>query len=102
MTVDLSTTNTLLAVMATVSVLQAVGLVAMFAAGYLIVRRLLTVIDGIEARQIAPAAARVNAILGDVHEVTSTVKHGVDSVDGSARWILRLLTRRFRGRGEQP
>ncbi|MEQ1573377.1 MAG: hypothetical protein ABL993_03945 [Vicinamibacterales bacterium] len=93
---DLTTTNVLLGILAAVSVLEALGLVGLFAAGYVLVRRLLKVIDGIESRQIAPAAARVNAILDDVHDVTTTVKSGVDSIDNSLGWMIRLLRRLVR------
>lgn len=94
MTPDLATTNTLLGVMAAVSVLQALGLVGLFVGGFVVVRRLLAVIDGIEARQIAPAATRVNAILDDVHGMTSSMKSGVDHVGGSLRWLLRIIAQR--------
>jgi hypothetical protein len=94
--VDLSTTNVLLGIMAAVSLLQALGLVALFLAGWIVVRRLLRVLQEIEARQIQPAATRVNAILDDVREVTSTVKSGVDNVGGSFGWLLRLARRAAR------
>ena len=96
MTVDLTTTNVLLGIVAAVSVLEALGLVALIVGGGVVFRRLMATIDGIEARQIAPAAARVNAILDDVHDVTSTVKSGVDRVDDSLgwmAWLIRRLTR---------
>ncbi len=93
---DLTTTNVLLGILAAVSVLEALGLVGLFAAGYLLVRRFLKVIEGIESRQIAPAAARVNAILDNVHGVTTTVRSGVDSIDNSLGWMIRLLRRLVR------
>jgi sensor histidine kinase regulating citrate/malate metabolism len=96
MTVDLSTTNVLLGIMAVASALQIIGLLAMIIGGVLVVRRLRAVIDGIESRQIAPAAARLNAILDDVHDVTSSVKHGVGHMGGSLQWIARLVSRRVR------
>ena len=91
--VDLSTTNVLLGILAAVSVLEALALLALFAGGFIVVRRLLRLIKDIEANQIAPAAARVNAILDDVREVTSTVKSGVDSAGHSVSWLVRLARR---------
>ena len=94
MTVDLSTTNLLLGIMAFASALQILGLIALFVAGGIVLKRLRAAIDSIESRQIAPAAARVNAILDDVHAVTSSVKQGTDHVGGVVSWIIRILSRR--------
>src|SRR5690242_11031118 len=96
MTVDLTTTNVLLGIVAAVSVLEALGLVALIVGMGVVFRRLMATIDGIESRQIAPAAARVNAILDDVRDVTSTIKSGVDRVDDSLGWIASLLRRLVR------
>ena len=41
----------------------------------------MTLAQGIEARQVAPAMMRVNAILDDVKNVTATVKQETDRVD---------------------
>lgn len=95
MPADLTTTNTLLGILAAVGVLEALGLIALVAAGYVLFRRLLAVLEGIEARQIVPVTTRVNAILDDVQEVTASVKSGVDRVDSSLGWVVRLLGRRL-------
>lgn len=95
MPADLTTTNTLLGILAAVGVLEALGLVGLFAGGYVVFRRLLAVLEGIEARQIVPVTTRVNAILDDVQEVTASVKNGVDRVDSSLGWVVRLLGRRL-------
>ena len=81
MTIDLTTTNTLLGIMAVVSLLEAVAVVGVFAGGALMFHRVMQVVRGIEERQVAPAAARVNAILDDVKGVTSTVKNEAERVD---------------------
>jgi hypothetical protein len=39
--------------------------------------------QGIEARQVAPAMTRVNAILDDVKEVTTKVKEETERVDNA-------------------
>jgi hypothetical protein len=78
---NLGTTNVILGVMAAVSVLEALLLVGVGVAGYLVYRRVTELIDGLEARQVAPAVARVNAILDDVKVVSAKVKEEAERVD---------------------
>jgi hypothetical protein len=89
---DLQTTNLLLAVMAAVSVLEALAVIGLFVAGFLLYRRVLNVIGGIEDRQVAPAAARINAILDDVRGLTSTVKKDANTVSDTLRGLLAVLS----------
>ena len=70
----LATTNILLGIMAAVSLLEALAVIGVFLGAFLFYRRVMRVIGGIEERQIAPAAAHVNAILDDIKDVTSTVR----------------------------
>jgi hypothetical protein len=81
MATDLTTTNVLLGIMAAVSLLEAVAILGSFIAGALLYRRVLDVVRGIEARQVAPAVERVNAILDDVKSVTATVKDETARID---------------------
>lgn len=81
MAVDLTTTNILLGILAAVSLLEAAAVVGLFVAGALMFHRVMQTVRGIEERQVAPAAARVNAILDDVKGVTSTVKNEAERVD---------------------
>ena len=88
MTAELGTTNLLLGIMAAVSVLEALVIIGMGVAGYMAYRRITSLVDagmvlaqGIEARQVAPAMTRVNAILDDVKEVTTKVKEETERVD---------------------
>ena len=74
MSIDLTTTNVLLGIMAAVSLLEALAVIGLLAGGFLLFRRVMKVVNGIEERQVAPAAARVNAILDDVKNVTAAVK----------------------------
>jgi hypothetical protein len=46
-----------------------------------LVDRTMTIAEGIEARQVAPAMVRVNAILDDVRDVTARVKEETERVD---------------------
>lgn len=88
MSADLSTTNLLLGIMAGVSVLEALVIIGAGVAGFMAYKKVTTLVDqavtlvhGLEARQVAPAMLRVNAILDDVKDVTATVKQETDRVD---------------------
>ena len=88
MSADLSTTNLLLGIMAAVSVLEALVIIGVGVAGFMaykkvtaLVDQTVTLVSGIEARQVAPAMLRVNAILDDVRDVTAKVKQETDRVD---------------------
>jgi hypothetical protein len=85
---ELGTTNLLLGIMAAVSVLEALAVIGMGIAGFMVYKKLTALVDrgmalveGIEARQVAPAMMRVNAILDDVKDVTTKVKEETDRVD---------------------
>jgi hypothetical protein len=78
---NLGTTNLLLGIMAAVSVLEALLLAGVGFAGFMIYRRVMELVDGLEQRQVAPAMARVNAILDDVRDVTAKVKSETERVD---------------------
>jgi len=82
---DLGTTNLLLGVMAVVSVLEALVVVGMAVAGWIIYRRVAELVNGLEQRHIVPLLARVDAILDDVKGVTEKVKDETDRVDHAIR-----------------
>jgi hypothetical protein len=88
MSSELATTNLLLGIMAAVSVLEALLIAAAGIAGFVAYRKVtalldrgLVLADGLEARQVAPAMMRVNAILDDVKDVTARVKEETERVD---------------------
>src|SRR5712671_584214 len=90
MTADLGTTNLLLGIMAAVSVLEALVIIGVGVAGFMAYKKVMVLVDqvmtlaqGIEARQVAPAMTRVNAILDDVKGVTATVKQETERVDNA-------------------
>jgi len=89
---NLATTNVLLGIMAAVSVLESLAVIGFFLGAFLLYRRILHLVGGIEERQVAPAAARVNAILDDIKDVTSTVKEEA----GRVEWVLSSLPRATR------
>ncbi len=83
MSPELGTTNLLLGIMAAVSVLEALAIIGMGVAGFVVYRRVTEILAGIESRQVAPAMIRVNAILDDVKDVTAKVKQETERVDNA-------------------
>ena len=81
----LQTTNTMLGIIAGVSVLEALLILGVGVAGYRVYSRVMTLVNDLEARQVAPTMARVNAILDDVKEVSSKVKDETVRVDSTIR-----------------
>jgi methyl-accepting chemotaxis protein len=81
MQVDLSTTNLLLGIMAAVSVLQGLVLIGVGVGAFLAYRRVMQLVNDLEARQIAPLRERVEGILGDLKTVTARVSQQSERVD---------------------
>ena len=93
METSLATTNVLLGVLAAVSVLEALAVIGFFLGAFLLYRRIMHVIAGIEERHVAPAAARVNAILDDIKNVTSSVREEGGRVQGVVSRLITLVRR---------
>lgn len=91
MAAELGTTNLLLGIMAAVSLLEAFALVGATIAGLMLYRRVMDLVSELEARQVAPTMARVNAILDDVRGVTSKVKEETDRVDHAIRSTMERV-----------
>jgi hypothetical protein len=90
MSAELGTTNLLLGIMAAVSVLEALVIIGIGIAAFMVYKRVMALVDagmvlaqGVEARQVAPAMTRVNAILDDVKDVTAKVKEETERVDNA-------------------
>lgn len=96
MDANLSTTNTLLAIMAAVSVLEALAVTALIAGVFIAYRRLGVALKTLEQQHVVPAAAHVTAILGDVKAVTGAVRATTESMDAGARSVLASFLRRLR------
>jgi hypothetical protein len=77
----LGTTNVLLGIMAAVSVLEALVIIGIGVGGFFAYKKVMEIVAGIEARQVAPAMVRVNAILDDVKAVSAKVKEETERVD---------------------
>lgn len=85
---NLDTTNLLLGIMAAVSVLEALLLVAVGIFAYRLYAQAMQAVREVEQRQVAPLVAKVNVlmekvdgILGDVKEVTTRVTKQAERVD---------------------
>lgn len=81
MTVDLSTTNLLLGILAAMSVLQGLAFAAAGIFAYRVYRQVMATIAELEARQVAPLTARVNEILADVKSISARINGQVARVD---------------------
>jgi hypothetical protein len=88
---ELATTNLLLGIMAAVSVLEALVCIGIGVAAFIAYRRIMTLVEGLEQRQVAPAMARVNSILDDVKGVTTTVKLETERVDQAIRTTMHRV-----------
>ena len=86
MSADLTTTNVLLGILATVTVLEALVVIGLFAGGVMMFRRMMGAVARIEEHQIAPAAKRVNEILDDVKSVTEVARRAAGHADRVSGW----------------
>jgi len=78
---DLGSLSIPLWIMAIVSILEALVLIGIGVAGYLVYSRVTTLVTDIEARQIAPIREKVDAILVDVKAITARANHQAERVD---------------------
>jgi hypothetical protein len=81
MLTDLGTTNMWLAIMAIVSLLEALLLIGMGIAGFIVYRRVMQLVNELEVRQVAPLREKVDAILVDVKAVTASVNQQTSRVN---------------------
>jgi hypothetical protein len=88
---DLSTTNTALIIMAAVSVLEALLLIGIGIGGFMIYRRVMALVNDLEARQIAPLREKLDNILTDVKAVTARVSHETERVDHAIHGTLERV-----------
>jgi methyl-accepting chemotaxis protein len=78
---NLSNTNMWLAIMAMVSVLEALVLIGIAVGGFVIYRRTMQLVTELEVRQVAPLRAKLDDILADVKSVTARVNQQTERVD---------------------
>jgi hypothetical protein len=86
--VDLGTTNVLLGIMAVVSVLEAIALVAGGVMAYRMYTEAMAAVRELERRQIEPLAAQVAEILVDVKGITARVNQQTERVDVALRGTI--------------
>ncbi len=77
---DLTMTNVWLGILAIVSLIEFLGMVAAALFAYSAYRRVMTVVETVERVHIAPLRARVDSILDEVEVITGKVKQAQDSV----------------------
>jgi hypothetical protein len=88
---ELGTSNLLLGIVAAVSVLEALVMIGMGVAGFMAYRNVMVLVRGIEARQVAPAMARVNAILDDVKTVTAKAREETERIDHAIHTTMNRI-----------
>jgi hypothetical protein len=81
LTGDVTTLAVPLWIMAAISIVEALVLLAIGIGGWLAYSRVMTLVAELEARQIAPLREKVDAILVDVKTVTARVAHQTERVD---------------------
>ncbi len=89
MATDLTTTNILLAVLATVGVVQVMVVIGAGIAVFRAYRAVMSLAAGMEARQVAPVVAVITRILEDVRAVTATMRYGTARVDDAVSSAVR-------------
>ena len=95
---NLDTTNLLLGIMAAVSVLEAILLIGIGVMAYRLYGQTMRTVREIEQRQIAPLVARANslmtrvdAILGDLRDVTARVSTRTERVDSAIQQTINRV-----------
>lgn len=78
---DLGTTNMWLAIMAIVSILEALLILGIGIGAFMMYRRTMALVNELEARQIAPLREKVDGILVDVKTVTARVSEQTERVN---------------------
>ena len=84
---SLTTTNVWLGILAIISLLEFLMIVAAGWFAYRMYMQVMTTIDNVERVHIAPLRARVDGILDEVQVITNKVKHAQDSVTDAFRHV---------------
>jgi len=91
---NLGTTNIILATIAAVTVLEGAGIIVLIAVLVRLASGVGDMLRRIEEQQLAPAVGRVNAILDDVKEVSSTVKEDAGRLHAVSTWAADFVQHR--------
>ena len=79
----LDTTNVMLAIIAAVSVLQGLVLVAVGVAGFKLYRTVTATLRELDERRVKPLTAKVEAILAQVHQLGDRLQRRAERVDAA-------------------
>ena len=85
--VDLTWTNTWLAILAVISLIQFLMLCAAGILAYRMYQKAMTTLETVERVHIAPLRARVDGLLDQVQVVTEKVRHAQDSMSDALRHV---------------
>lgn len=96
MTIDLTTTNVLLGILAAVSVVGMLATIAALAAVIVMLRRVMALAAAFQQDQVEPAATRVNEILHDVKTITGIARGAARRADNVSGWY-RIFREAFSG-----
>ena len=78
---DIQSLTTPLWIMAVVSILETLLLIGIGVGGYLVYSRVMTLVNDLETRHVAPLREKAEDIMADVKTVTSRVAHQTERVD---------------------
>jgi len=84
---SVTTTNVWLGILAIVSLLEFVMIVAAGLFAFKMYKQVMTTIETVERVHIAPLRARVDGILDEVQAVTNKVRHAQESVSDALRQV---------------
>lgn len=84
---DLSWTNTWLAILAGIAVIQFLIMCAAAFFGYRMYQKAMATIETVERVHIAPLRARVDGLLDQVQAMTNKMRHAQDSVSDAFRHV---------------
>jgi hypothetical protein len=85
--VDLTWTNTWLAILAVISLIQFLILCVAGLLAYRMYQKAMTTLETVERVHIAPLRARVDGLLDQVQVVTEKVRHAQDSMSDALRHV---------------
>ena len=85
--VDLTWTNTWLAILAMISLIQFLIMCVAALFAYRMYQKAMTTIETVERLHIAPLRARVDGVLDQVQVMTEKVRHVQDSVSDAVRHV---------------
>ncbi len=77
----LETTNLLLGIMAAISLLESIALLAIGVTMFRMYRRVTTAAETMESRLLSPMATQLSDVLNDLKEITTTVKADTERVE---------------------